>query len=142
MWKGRSKKSWDKSHELLWPGVELPEFLTPLATRAAPEEEDHRRGHFMESTIPTSYVFASLLSASTSMKKMASGRYRAMEVFYELLVATFRTGKLDLTLQTNQGDETIRVPPSGNVQTGTLFGHLSPNRLDELKNLWAMEMQD
>ena len=153
MWRSRNLAQWNKTHAQLWPGAAPPELLVPIAsnTGAAQDDQDDQgdqvaqgkgRRLFVEGTLPSSLVFASLFSQCSVKRLSAAQRCKYMSVFYEVLMAVCRGGKLQLSLDTSQGRQTVCVSASGNVATQFLFGSLAPEQLEELKETWLMDAQD
>ena len=137
--------SWTKCHQELWPTVDPPALLKPLASRAdadAGQQVQNQPGHFVESTLPTSYVWASLVSQCTATKRTASARHNSMEMFHELLMKVCATGNLELSLTCGGGDRIVKVGAAGNFAVDVLLGHLSPFELEEVRNAWLMDMRE
>ena len=145
MWKSRNFEQWQKTHELLWPGVTLPEVFVPIASNNAAEGDEAKgkgRRVFMEGTLHSSYVFACLFSQCSAKRQAAVQRCKYMSMFYELLMTACRGGKLQLPIENSQGRQVVSVSASGNITTDVLFGSLPRDEFDVLKEAWLMDVQD
>ena len=66
MWKSRNFEQWQKTHELLWPGVTLPEVFVPIASNNAAEGDEAKgkgRRVFIEA-LCTAPMFSHACSAN------------------------------------------------------------------------------
>ena len=138
-WRSTSLKAWKESHSLMWPEMQAPELLVPLASRLGGANEVR---HFQEATLPTSILWACLVSQSSSPKRTIHQRLLAATAFYEIIMAVFRAGDMELQVQWGNTSHRVPVASSGVVASNMVFGSLSPNQLATIKNEWAGDCQE
>ena len=97
-WRSTNLKTWKQSHSLMWPEMQVPELLVPLSVHSKVGDENELR-HFQEATLPTSILWACLVSQSSSPKRTVHQRLMAATTFYEIIMAVFRAGDMELQVQ-------------------------------------------
>ena len=100
------------------------------------------RSHFHEFTLPTSFAWAVLVSQCSAAKKESQRRKRAGMVLFEVLMASFRQGNLEIQIQEGNVTNVSRVPGSGMVPASLLLRHLTPKQLNRLKDAWMGDCKD
>ena len=144
-WRKTSLGTWTKCHAQLWPEIKPPDLLPPLSKQtehAKGQRAQGVHGHFHEATLPTSYVWACLVSQSSAAKKDATKRKFAASAFHELLQAIFQTGMVDIQLQRDSSTDLVRVPASGMLPGQLLLGHLPRQQLQKLETAWIHDCQE
>ena len=138
--------SWADNHRLIWPGYELPELLTPLASKKRPRDpQATSQAWFNEMTVPTS-LFISVLAAGVS-NPMRNRMYRSRSacVVVDLVRLCCKTGKLRITtrpLGNNPDAQAISWPvPSGGCLPLACFVS-SAAGAREFMNAWTWDAKD
>ena len=116
----------------------VPTLLPPIST----EKSDDGQGQFHEATVPTSLLWACLVSQCAASKKHPTKRRHATTVVFEILMACFRAGDLSVQMQHDNATELIRVPGSGTIIASLVLGHLTERQRVALKRAWVSDAQD
>ena len=85
-------------HSLIWPDYEVPKQRTPRSRVGKEEEQKTESSLFIESTIPTSMVFASLVACIVQPKRRPVEKARPLLLFRKLV---------EQSLVDCEGEETI-----------------------------------
>jgi hypothetical protein len=140
-------ESWKKAHKQLWPGVEVPALLTATANRNVEREEQGARpenSFFVESTLPTSMLIASLTSQITQHRSARKFRAAASILLHDILRKLVRTGKMTSRFTTGDGIEfNIPIPTGGGFPSATLVSMVGdPSSLRKVKEAWDKDAED
>lgn len=129
-------------HKQLWPEADVPKLLVPTADRKKESTDDK---FFVESTIPTSFLFAALCSQA-SLKRgkggMKESRYAASSMLHKILTHLSQTGDFKLSFTAHGNQYHIPVPTTGMFPVAVLTSMLEPDSLKQLKNYWNESAED
>ena len=141
MWKNRNMKVWMEFHGKIWPELKPPSLLQPLASQNKSGTE--AAGHFVESTLPSSVVWACFCHQSLNPKRPADKREAAASVLYDIMMAGLRTGRMKVRLlYPDRSIVGVDVPSSGNISAELLFGHMRQQDREDVQARWLAWTQD
>ena len=129
-------------HKQLWQGGE-PVLLVPSANRNA-KAEDKTNTLFVESTLPTSMVFAAICAQITQHRSAKKFRYAAMNLFYSIIKKLIRNNCLKARFVNPDGMEfSIPVPTSGAFPSATVISMIGePGIISKIQTAWNKDSQD
>ncbi|CAL1126367.1 unnamed protein product [Cladocopium goreaui] len=145
LWKKSCKASWNKTHGLLWPGVDPPDLLLPMAVskRKREEQQEQNNSYFTESTLPTSMLFSALCSQITQHRLRTRSRYAACRLLYDILKKLTGTGKMKVAFTAEGRLYNIAIPRSGLVNSSIIGSFMDDAvSLSDVKRSWRKDAQD
>ena len=145
LWKKSCKASWNKTHGLLWPGVDPPDLLLPMAVskRKREEQQEQNNSYFTESTLPTSMLFSALCSQITQHRLRTRSRYAACRLLYDILKKLTGTGKMKVAFTAEGRLYNIATPRSGLVNSSIMGSFMDDAvSLSDVKRSWRKDAQD
>lgn len=128
-----------KAHRLLWPETAPPELLQPTATR---EQSNLEKSYFVESTLPTSMLFAAIASQIMAPRRAKRFRAAASSLLHALIKKVVQSGTMKVRFTANGNEFCIPVPTTGAFPSATLVSMLGPNEIARGRRVWNLDAQD